>query len=421
MYSITVSVLPVGQGSMNLIEVYETEMFMRKLVGLTMIDCGSARSRPCKNTSLTENERAAVKYAAERMKQRFKQRDGLYLDNLIFTHRDSDHWVLFDNLWEELLGEKGKNYILVKEESHNQMGIKWLNIDETCFEKYFMSKADQGSTYEYQILYDLPYSLERFAEISGNNIYRNEVLRSKLYFINKWNDGTFQADWGTAELSMKAYIPGKEENLLDVKLTKSEDGFILQGLFMGEVQCWNVMEDPQREDGIRQLIVTFAMELLGEKEEFKGLEVIQEFLQDKFVPKSQEEIESNMKEGEQVSGVIGCTYVGGYAGADHGKNGYLTGVGKMLQRACIASRGGVVELYRDREITIADADEVILLVLERLEVEALQSIKVEDGAEIKLDILKNGTSGVSVLYNKEDEDVEKFFSRGMPRPIRFIE
>lgn len=134
MYSITVSVLPVGQGSMNLIEVYETEMFMRKLVGLTMIDCGSARSRPCKNTSLTENERAAVKYAAERMKQRFKQRDGLYLDNLIFTHRDSDHWVLFDNLWEELLGEKGKNYILVKEESHNQMGIKWLNIDETCFE-----------------------------------------------------------------------------------------------------------------------------------------------------------------------------------------------------------------------------------------------------------------------------------------------
>lgn len=48
MYSITVSVLPVGQGSMNLIEVYETEMFRRELVGLTMIDCGSARSRPCK-------------------------------------------------------------------------------------------------------------------------------------------------------------------------------------------------------------------------------------------------------------------------------------------------------------------------------------------------------------------------------------
>ena len=49
MYSITVSVLPVGQGSMNLIEVYETEMFRRELVGLTMIDCGSARSRPCRN------------------------------------------------------------------------------------------------------------------------------------------------------------------------------------------------------------------------------------------------------------------------------------------------------------------------------------------------------------------------------------
>ena len=407
MYSITVSVLPVGQGSMNLIEVYETEMFRRELVGLTMIDCGSARSRPCKNTSLSEYERAAVKYAAERMKQRFKQGDGLYLDNLIFTHRDSDHWVLFDNLWGELFGE---DYSLVEGNPDEQTGVRWLDVDENCFENYYTSQSGQNSTYEYQVFYNTPYSLGRSCEIEGKIIYRNEEELSKLSFRNKWYGGVFQAGWGTAGLSMKAYIPEKEENLLKVKLVRSQDRFIIHGIFRGEDQHWDVMEDPQSEDGIRQLIVTFAMELLGEEKEFKGLEDIGDFLQDKFVPKSREEIEMIIESGVQINDVIGCTYVGGYADADYGKKGYLTGVGKMLQRAHIASRSGVVELDRDRLIPITD--KVILLVLERLEVEALQSIKVEDGAEIKLDILKNGTSGVSVLINTEDEDVQRFFFPG---------
>lgn len=411
MYEIVVSMLPVGQGAMNLIEVYEREGFSRRLENLTMIDCGFM-----KNASLLKNTLNSVKYATEQMRRRFEQGDGIYLDNLIFTHRDLDHWTLFDNLWEELFGP---NYYMKEAAFDHLEGVRWLDNHESVSESYYMYESAQTEIYVYQKYFESPSELsEPNFEISGKITYRADKrqsiqeVRSQLFYSSKSSGGIFRANWDMAGLSMKAYVPECDENFLNVKLARANSGFILHGFFKGEDHIWFYEgKYPQEDSEFRQFIAEFTLNVLGGMEEFKDINVIESFLREWFVFKGIGDIIETVKGGVEVSNVIGSVFVGGNTKADFKKGKTLTRVGEMLKRARIASKHGVTELKKDDEIPILDP--ITLLVLERLDLDGLKAIpRVEGNTVIDAGILNNGTSAVSVLFNRNDDGFQKFFFPG---------
>ena len=67
MSEVVVTVLPVGQGAMNLIEVYDD---CNALVNLSLIDCGTDRTTPARFDKLDTPVRESVEYVAEKMRER---------------------------------------------------------------------------------------------------------------------------------------------------------------------------------------------------------------------------------------------------------------------------------------------------------------------------------------------------------------
>lgn len=118
MYTVTnsvLTVLPMGQGACNLIEIYGRDKANdpEKLIYLGMVDCGSDNSK----------EAAYIEYSYQYLKERMLKRGTVkygpqttsqkpYIDTLILTHRDADHHNKFKYL-EEYLSQTA---ILVKED-----------------------------------------------------------------------------------------------------------------------------------------------------------------------------------------------------------------------------------------------------------------------------------------------------------------
>lgn len=93
MYTVTnsvLTVLPMGQGACNLIEIYGRDSNNtndpEKLIYLGMVDCGGGAEKD-------ENLEQSFEYAWRKMYERGKARgnDEPYIDMVILTHRDDDH------------------------------------------------------------------------------------------------------------------------------------------------------------------------------------------------------------------------------------------------------------------------------------------------------------------------------------------
>lgn len=120
MYTVTnsvLTVLPMGQGACNLIEIYGRDSNNtsdpEKLIYLGMVDCGSDDSK----------EETYIEYSYQYLKERMLKRGTVkygpqttsqtpYIDTLILTHRDADHHNKFKFL-EEYLSQTA---ILVEED-----------------------------------------------------------------------------------------------------------------------------------------------------------------------------------------------------------------------------------------------------------------------------------------------------------------
>lgn len=94
MYTVTnsvLTVLPMGQGACNLIEIYGRDSNNtsdpEKLIYLGMVDCGSDDSK--ENININES----FAYLWNKMYERGKVRgeDNPLIDIVLLTHRDSDH------------------------------------------------------------------------------------------------------------------------------------------------------------------------------------------------------------------------------------------------------------------------------------------------------------------------------------------
>lgn len=87
------TVLPIGMGSCNLIEVYEDSEHT-KLKYLAIVDCGSDGGGALHDS---------FDYILKKMQERHTYNDDCYLDMFLLTHQDSDHWnsfrdFIFNNL-----------------------------------------------------------------------------------------------------------------------------------------------------------------------------------------------------------------------------------------------------------------------------------------------------------------------------------
>ncbi len=96
MYTVTnsiMTVLPMGQGACNLIEIYgkENATSEEKLVYLGMVDCGGDNFKDSNGEIITYNE--SYEYLKNIMLLRGKTAGMVepYLDCVILTHRDKDH------------------------------------------------------------------------------------------------------------------------------------------------------------------------------------------------------------------------------------------------------------------------------------------------------------------------------------------
>lgn len=116
-----VTTLYVGQGGMNLIEIYDNK---NRLVNLSLIDCGG---------SSIDETNEAIAYVQNKIMQRratVLHEESVFLDNLIITHRDADHINLFSKIFMPLI--KGN-------------GIFEIDDDSWC------SLSDGNNVYIYQM------------------------------------------------------------------------------------------------------------------------------------------------------------------------------------------------------------------------------------------------------------------------------
>lgn len=144
-----VTMLPVGQGAMNLIEIYDDYCGKEILVNLTLIDCGSADGRN-KAGDVCEN---SLEYAVDKMKERWDisqaTREYLYLDTLIITHKDLDHWNLLQKLFSKLVG--GDASIIDADE---KVGMLEIMVSEVCTQTLYANCLNEKSEiYRHQISY----------------------------------------------------------------------------------------------------------------------------------------------------------------------------------------------------------------------------------------------------------------------------
>lgn len=93
-----VTTLYIGQGAMNLIEIYDGV----NLVNLSLIDCGG---------SFIGETNEAIAYVQDKMQRRWNAsgwpNGQVYLDNLIITHRDADHINLFAKIFAPCINNQG--------------------------------------------------------------------------------------------------------------------------------------------------------------------------------------------------------------------------------------------------------------------------------------------------------------------------
>lgn len=104
------TVLPIGQGACNLVEVYDNS---NKLVFLGMVDCGNKNEHFSNYSNVSDS----FKYLREKMKARAQaiygagiNDDQIYLDLFILTHQDGDHHNKFSELIENFIQNKVFGY-----------------------------------------------------------------------------------------------------------------------------------------------------------------------------------------------------------------------------------------------------------------------------------------------------------------------
>jgi hypothetical protein len=109
MAEVRVTVLAIGQGSASLLEVWEGDSYeKRSNLFVALMDCGSDDNK------IKQNVKDSIFTIKDAM-NRHSDTEGFtppYLDVLIISHQDKDHWDKLDMLFEEVNGKRTINALL---------------------------------------------------------------------------------------------------------------------------------------------------------------------------------------------------------------------------------------------------------------------------------------------------------------------
>lgn len=133
------TVLPIGQGSCNLVEVYDRPFSgnipQGNLIYLAMVDCGTSHGMadPWSDPKYSHIA-ASLDYVIERMEERadYLGVPDYYLDSFDLTHQDADHWNLFTPLIWNLFHINNNAIELVNGNLHSQ--IQYFNHDRSTLQ-----------------------------------------------------------------------------------------------------------------------------------------------------------------------------------------------------------------------------------------------------------------------------------------------
>lgn len=208
------TVLPIGQGACNLVEVYDNS---NELVFLGMVDCGNKTNEQAFNVAgysgeLNSNVNASYQYLREKMKARAQafygagvNADQIYLDLFILTHQDGDHHNKFLNLLEGYVVGNMNNLTL------NKGGYIYSYKDNSILSyPYLYSKLETyGLTDKLNIIIQNEYS-----STGDDNIFLINIINMLKVIINK--------NPSTNRFTVATSYPSKRQKTFNFKIDQNK-------------------------------------------------------------------------------------------------------------------------------------------------------------------------------------------------------
>lgn len=188
MAQITISVLAIGQGSSSLLEVWEGASYAtRTNLFVALMDCGSDDNRKSLNVKASI---AAIQDAMNR----HTNAEGItppYLDMLIISHQDMDHWDKLDLVFEAVKGKRQINHNGQLIDTCIQKPTEIENLNFSCVNADILVSQEQYSKFN---------SFDSVIYIGSQHL----VIEKQDYFMNiEWfYSGIFKSASYTLEFEI---------------------------------------------------------------------------------------------------------------------------------------------------------------------------------------------------------------------------
>lgn len=367
MSDITVYMLPVGQGAMNLITEYEGT----NLVNLVLIDCGEILIGKKDNDKLASAE--AKNFVKNMMDKRFTHSgEKVRLDYLLITHRDIDHLSFIEDLFNvyniALVDDDDNVCVVYKRNGYTDVytmfdGSKDVMCERTFYNDntYTIHRSDDEFVIKYE---NKRFNSKFYAQCSCNKYYS--------FYINYINN--------------TSYGKNKYINAVSVESEKGKEIWVFEDFTMVNM----VAIEGEILDHYTYML-NFFFELFDtyctafiSKDEIIGLF---DFLEaDSY--KSYNDIREDIgKSRQKIKAPITNCFVGGLIGQAE----------ETVELLHILSQN-----YKDGFISNADIFEFNN---PNITLEIIHYVKIEQMAKFfkSIDSPNNATSAVSLLYNSTGE------------------
>ncbi|MDE6846126.1 MAG: hypothetical protein K2J99_10210 [Lachnospiraceae bacterium] len=381
-----VTMLAVGQGAMNLIEIYEYINGQRVLVNLSLIDCGSIDGHPYSKAACER----ALDYAAGKMRERYGQGEYLLLDNLLITHGDGDHWNLLDCLLQKVIGA-GVALIIKNQYSG------WLRVEEKdgFKEIYYMNAIDKIYRYEKN------YYEEFEIELEVSYICEDEDIIQQVNLEYEYEDNYIAVCWNPQYFNIIVSDETEAENKLSIAC--DSENYIIK-----TKTGWRNGIIPQTYE---EFIDLFARIYIGIRDSVIQIpdehhRIFMDILNiQKTSEISPEEIAIAVRENPNPAfPFIRNVYIGGNSSSDESKFNAMVKTLKMCAQNDVfikAEKGIYIDLYGGLQ----------LYIIENLQADMLMQVINAESVD-KLSIKNNATSMVSVLLLDGVPEFEKIVFTG---------
>jgi beta-lactamase superfamily II metal-dependent hydrolase len=211
-----VTVLAIGQGSASLIEVWEGDSYeKRSNLFVALMDCGSDDSKERQNVI------ASISTIQEAMIRRTGDETQPYLDVLIISHQDKDHWDKLNILFEKVNGKRIINELFNNVETCIQKPALINMLFDKMSDITVLAGQEQYSNIK-SICDIVLYKGSQHLQIEGQELYTNITYSYTYFFEFKTYTVQFETDDPYLEISI-TYNDNKDKNKNNYKWSFTKD------------------------------------------------------------------------------------------------------------------------------------------------------------------------------------------------------